>query len=91
MYTCIIHFICVCLLTFTKSTQGNYSASAKDGALEEAQHNKLQMICDKLMLQVPENCICGVVWVWDLFGYGFSDWVFECLGVGLFELGAGGV
>jgi len=42
--------------------QGNYAASASDGALEEAQHNKLQMICDKLMLQEGESFLdigCG--------------------------------
>ena len=35
---------------------------ASDGALEEAQHNKLQMICDKLMLQEGESFLdigCG--------------------------------
>ena len=33
-----------------------------DGALEEAQHNKLQMVCDKLMLQEGESFLdigCG--------------------------------
>jgi len=42
--------------------KGNFLASAKDGALEEAQHNKLQMICDKLMLQEGESFLdigCG--------------------------------
>lgn len=44
------------------TAQGNYAASASDGALEEAQHNKLQMICDKLMLQEGESFLdigCG--------------------------------
>jgi cyclopropane fatty-acyl-phospholipid synthase-like methyltransferase len=42
--------------------KGNFKASAADGALEEAQHNKLQLICDKLMLQEGESMLdigCG--------------------------------
>merc|ERR1711966_410907 len=42
--------------------KGDYAKSAADGALEEAQHNKLQMVCDKLMLQEGESFLdigCG--------------------------------
>ena len=42
--------------------KGDFKASAADGALEEAQHNKLQLICDKLMLQEGESILdigCG--------------------------------
>lgn len=55
--------MCVVTACVTLPTaQDNYAASASDGALEEAQHNKLQMICDKLMLQEGESFLdigCG--------------------------------
>eukprot|EP00960_Hanusia_phi_P077710 768732-Hanusia_phi.AAC.4 len=44
------------------SYQGDYAKSAADGTLEEAQFNKLNMICDKLMLQKGETLLdigCG--------------------------------
>jgi cyclopropane fatty-acyl-phospholipid synthase-like methyltransferase len=41
---------------------GDYAASAADGTLEEAQDNKMSMLCDKVMLQEGESILdigCG--------------------------------